>query len=339
MHKILVNTGWKDSLLLVLPPMFLEFFICLSTWYICKSVRSGWKSWPRTVGVHLVSLVIINALWLSAILFYAGLQAPLLANGTSESLLTVSLPFFLGVGVSLYFISILIYYLELTNEDIRVTRQEALKQRILAGQAELNALKTTIHPHFLFNSLNMMSPLIDKSPERARDCMAHLSDFLLYSLRHGKKQRVAVMDELEHITDYLAIEKERLGERLKLEMEVAPDAERCDLPPLVLLPLVENAVKHGIGQCLHGGILHISVKREQGRLLVEVKNPYETPPHSAAPGGEGLGLDTLKKRIRAYYGSSGSVTVEKEEPGDKGAFFTVRLSVPCSMELTNEESD
>jgi LytS/YehU family sensor histidine kinase len=224
------------------------------------------------------------------------------------------------------------YYLAQANEQIGVKEQEILKQRIFTGEAELKALKSTIHPHFLFNGLNMIGPLIRQAPERAQTFVTQLSDFLLYSLRYGKKEQVTVQDELDHITNYLAVEKERLGERLTVDLTV--DGEVLDRPllPLTLLPLVENAVKHGIQQCLEGGILSIAIGRAGRGLQVTIKNPYETPAHR--PTGEGLGLDTLRKRIRVYYGTEAVLTVHKDD-----TVFQVTLRIPAEEEKEKEEKE
>jgi LytS/YehU family sensor histidine kinase len=136
---------------------------------------------------------------------------------------------------------------------------------------------------------------------------------------------VTVQDELDHITNYLAIEEVRLGERLKLALHAEPTVLRCSILPLTLLPLVENAVKHGIDQCLEGGTLSISIRPDSGFLWVEVKNPIEKPVRPVR--GDGLGLETLKKRIEVYYGPAGRVTVDRGEET-----FNVKLRLPLNRE-------
>ncbi len=325
LHKYLVNVKWAVSFSLVIPPMIIKLFICLSLWYICKVIKLEWRFLLKFAAVHILSLFLINGVWLLLIMAYSQGLDLVLKTDRWGLLFIESIPVFLGVGVSMYFTWSLGYYLVLANEKIRLKEQEILKQRLFASQAELKALKTTIHPHFLFNGLNMLNPLIRKSPERAQAFVTELSDFLLYSLRYGKKELVTVRDELDHVTNYLAIEGERLGERLKVDLKVDESSRQCSILPLTLLPLVENAVKHGIGQSLQGGTLSITIKKGTDYLSVEIENPYEKPNRPAK--GEGLGLETLKKRMKVYYGSSGNVTVNKDE-----TTFHVKLLIPLQLE-------
>ncbi|MDQ1350764.1 MAG: two-component system, LytTR family, sensor kinase [Acidobacteriota bacterium] len=324
LHKNLANSTWSNSIPLVIPPMIAKLFICLSLWYLCKAIKLERSYLDKFVLTHVLSLSIINAIWLFIILIYTKVLDVVLKTDTWVKLFMNSYPIFLGVGVSLYFIWALGYYLVLADETLRAREQEVLEQRLFASQAELNALKTTIHPHFLFNSLNMIGPLIGKSPERARVFVAQLAEFLLYSLKYGKKQQVTVRDEVDHISNYLAIETERLGERLKLDLSVDETLLSRPVMPLILLPLVENAVKHGIQQRLEGGLLSISIKPDHvdpAYLSVEIENPYENPPRSVK--GEGLGLETLKKRMSAFYGSSARLNILKND-----MIFKVELRLP-----------
>jgi LytS/YehU family sensor histidine kinase len=311
--------------------MIIKLFISLSLWYLCKTIKLERRYLFKLTAIHLLSMAVINALWLFFILIYSNVLDLVTNTDTWFNLFAESIHIFLGVGVSLYFISVLVYYLVLANEKIRSTEQEILEQKLFASQAELNALKTTIHPHFFFNSLNMIGPLLRKSPKRAQTFINQLSDFLLYSLRYGKKQQVTVRDELDHITNYLAIEGERLGERLKVDLNVAQTVLEQPILPLTLLPLVENAIKHGIGQSLEGGTLSISITSDPDDLVVEVQNPYEKP--SRPTKGEGMGLETLKKRINVYYGSSGRVMIHKND-----STFNVKLRLPAgNVKNTNED--
>jgi two-component system LytT family sensor kinase len=327
LFKNLVNSTWSDSMLLVIPPMIVKLFICLSIWYLCKAIKLERLYLAKFAFTHIISLSVINAIWLFLILVYSKVLDVVFKSDLWVKLFMNSFPIFLGVGVSLYFTWALGYYLVLADETLRAREQEVLEQRLFASQAELNALKTTIHPHFLFNSLNMIGPLMGKSPERARVFVVQLSEFLHYSLKYGKKQQATVRDEVDHITNYLAIEAERLGERLKLNLSVDQTLLSCTVMPLILLPLVENAVKHGIQQSLEGGVLSISIKPGAGdagnpaHLAVEIENSYEKPARSMI--GEGLGLDTLKKRMSVYYGSSARATIAKDD-----TTFKVMLRLP-----------
>jgi len=320
-HKNLAGVPWITSIILVTPPLILYFFISLSLWYLCKAIELDRRNLLKSMVIHFLSMMVINAIWMLISLVYSNILDLLINSDTWNKLFTGSIPIFLGAGVSIYFITVLVYYLVVANETIRFNEQEILNQKLFASQAELNALKTTIHPHFLFNSLNMIGPLLRISPERAQAFVGRFSEFLVYSLRYGKKQQVTVQDEVDHISNYLAIEEERLGDRLKVDFHVNENVLPEPVLPLILLPLVENAIKHGIGQRLEGGTLSISVTREREYLFIDIANPYESPSRSLK--GEKMGLDSLKKRLNAYYGHLALVTVRKDNN-----MFRVGLRLP-----------
>lgn len=331
LHRSLLNSSWAESALLTLPATAVLLFPSLGVGFICKAVPPSRKHLFKTAGVHAAAMTAITGVWLLLVMLYASGLDVVFKTDTRAPLFHESLPLFMGVGVSIYLFSALVYYLVLADERTRDREKELLEQRLMAGQAELKALKSTIHPHFVFNSLNMIGPLIRRSPQRAESFISELSEFLLYSLRYGKQQQVTVSEEVEHITNYLAIEKERLGDRLTTDLETAPDTLPRPILPLTLLPLVENAVKHGIQPSLTGGVIRVTVEDDgSGGLRVTVTNPYEPP--TRRPNGEGLGLTTLKHRIHVYYGPSARVKTKKEND-----LFTVTLHIPKGGRRPQEE--
>ncbi|MCP5108861.1 MAG: hypothetical protein GY950_36090 [bacterium] len=319
----LADAPWWKAAVLSGPPMAIELFICLSTWYVCKMTSHNRWYLVKTVWTHIIAAGLLNALWLFLIMLYGKALGTMFETGNWGNLYTESVPVFLAVGVSLYFIAILAHYLVLAVEKNRETEQEVLEQRLLASQAELKALKATVHPHFLFNSLNLLSPLMRSSKEKAQKVVSQLSDFLLYSLRYGKQELVTIEDELDHVKNYLGIESVRLGDRLELRFDVDDDVLSVRILPLTLLPLVENAIKHGIGQCIEGGTLAVSIKKAPtaDEIAIEITNPYEET--SGRVRGEGLGLKTLKQRIATYYGTAGRLVTHKDN-----RVFRVEVYVP-----------
>src|SRR5260370_14131016 len=150
------------------------------------------------------------------------------------------------VGVLLYLLSVAFHYVLIAMEESRHAEAQAIEARVLARDAELKALKAQANPHFLFNSLNSISALNSIDPARARDMCVLLGDFLRLTLGLGEKNLVRFSDELELLEKYLAIEQVRFGDRLKMHEEIQEDSKACLLPPLLLQPLIENAVKHVI---------------------------------------------------------------------------------------------
>lgn len=329
LHRILTGSEYSDSALLIIPPMILELGIAVSLWYICRSLRFEKGEIFNFISRHLVSLVLINSAWLLLTEGYSNILDSSMGTDKWNILFSDSIPLFAGVGVSIYFISSLLYYLIIANDNIRAKEQEILQQQLFSSRSELAALKSTIHPHFLFNSLNLLRPLIDKTPEKANELITKLSEFLIYSFKYGSRHDSTVKDELEHIRNYLSIEKMRLGKRLCTEFDIDKKTLSAPVPPLILLPVIENSIKHGISQLLDGGLLSVKVKQGKENITIEIKNPFELPEKPLTGGGHGL--SNLKKRIFLYYGNKGGLITEREEN-----IFSIKLFIPLP-EATGEQ--
>jgi LytS/YehU family sensor histidine kinase len=263
----------------------------------------------------------MTSLWLLAGILYSEILDDLTGDLFWRDMYDQSVPLLLATGLFLYFMFSLIYTMVLALEKGRKAEQKALENQLWARSAELSSLKASIHPHFLFNSLNSLSTLTRKDPEMAHRISLQLADFLRYSLNYGKKEWVRVKDELEHIENFLEIEKTRLGNRMELAVSAAPDSLDEWLPPFTLLPLVENAVKHGFHASLDSGTLTLSIKRTGSNLIIEVENPFEKP--LRASKGEGFGLLGLNQLLSAAYAGEAVLhTVQKNR------MFRVRLQLP-----------
>ena len=199
--------------------------------------------------------------------------------------------------------------------------QRALENSLSASRAELMSLKASVHPHFLFNSLTSLSALTQKSPVEAQKMCLQLADFLRYSLSYGKQEWVQVKDELEHVENFLGIEKTRYGDKLNTDFSVDPDALEEKLPPFSLLPLMENAVKHGFQSTQEAGILRMEIRKTPVDLVIVVENPVERS--FRVKPGEGFGLPGLKKRLTNAYQEGASLKVSRDDN-----IFKVTLVLP-----------
>jgi len=170
----------------------------------------------------------------------------------------------------------------------------------LPRSPELEALKAQIHPHFLFNSLNSISALVGSDPAKAREMCIGLADFLRQSLSVGERAAIPLSEEIALATSYLDVERARFGRRLSVETDVTPEGGACVVPPLLLQPLVENAVVHGIATLEAGGTVRMQAERTGRRLRIVIENPYdpEAPPKRRG----GLGLKIVRDRLSALYG-------------------------------------
>lgn len=203
----------------------------------------------------------------------------------------------------------------------RIERFKEDELRRLAADAELRALQSQIHPHFLFNALNTLYGIIPREAKGARETVLNLADILRYFLRTGT-QTIPLEEEMRIIRAYLAIEGLRLGEKLHVEMDLDPAVSQVRIPALSIQPLVENAIKHGIAPNPEGGRLALATRGESGWLNVRVENSAAVP-SADSDAGTGIGLENVRQRLRLYYGGGATLMVERSA----GA-TVARLRVP-----------
>jgi LytS/YehU family sensor histidine kinase len=175
-----------------------------------------------------------------------------------------------------------------------------------AREAELRALRSQVHPHFLFNSLNSIHALIAADPGGARTMLLRLADLLRRTLSVGAATLIPLREELAIVEDYLRIEKVRFGDRLRVETDVPPTVSEWPVPPFCLQPLVENAVVHGISRLVEGGTIRISAESGRDSLMLTVRNPSDGV--AAQSHGTGTGLRNLRLRLETLYGRSAGLT-------------------------------
>ena len=168
------------------------------------------------------------------------------------------------------------------------TRQLALQ--VLAREAELKALRTQIDPHFLFNSLHSISALTTVDPAGARRMCLLLGEFLRLSLKLGAEDRIPLAEEMALVDRFLGIEQVRFGDRLRASVTLDPGAAACEVPPLLLQPLVENAARHGVAELVDGGLIDERAVRRGDRVIVSVENPCD--PDRRVRAGAGVGWPT-----------------------------------------------
>jgi two-component system, LytTR family, sensor kinase len=195
-------------------------------------------------------------------------------------------------------------------EALRVERERSLRAEALAQRAQLEALRYQLHPHFLFNSLNAVSTLIvERRNEEASRMVSRLSDFLRLTLTGAGADEAPLSDEMEFVRRYLEIEQVRFGDRLVVTYDVADDAWSVPVPHLVLQPLIENAIQHGIAQREDGGHLTIRARRTYERLTLEVLNDAPLNHGTTSSERERIGLANTRQRLRHLYGDGARLEV------------------------------
>ena len=204
-------------------------------------------------------------------------------------------------------------------------QQQLRLQEKLELQARLDSLQARIRPHFLFNTLNSIASLVMSRPEAAEQAVEDLSELFRASLRENVRP-TTVADELHLCELYLGIEQLRLGERLRVDWQVDTAARDEPMPSLVLQPLMENAVYHGISQLPRGGTITVTVRLTDGEVRVSVENPV--PGESVHTQGHHMALANIKQRLQVLYGSSGRL-----QATPLGGAYRVELSYPPGAAL------
>ena len=189
----------------------------------------------------------------------------------------------------------------------RSAEMEALRLALIAQTSQFRALRSQLNPHFLFNCLNSLRELIDEDRNRAKHVIDLLSALLRYTLRADRVETVPLKEELVAVEDYLALEKVRFEERLRIRFQIDPESLQAKLPPMLLQTLAENGVKHGIGRLPTGGELAVISEVLEGNLRVEVINTGKLS--DATEGSSAVGLDNARERLRLMYGDRASLTL------------------------------
>jgi two-component system, LytTR family, sensor histidine kinase AlgZ len=282
--------------------------VCLTPWYLCRLLPLA-TTHPLKIAVnHLGAAVLATGLWIGA----ARLLRRLLEIGSTGQAVV---PYLTAVGLLLYCLSAALHYMLLAMRDSR-------EAAIQACDAELRALKAQVNPHFLFNSLNSMAALAVSDPPQAREMCILLSDFLRRTLGLGEKESISWEEEIQLVRAYLDIEGIRFGARLRVKMRVDETCCRCQVPPLLLQPLVENAVKHGIATMVERGTIRVASRVEEGLLQVCVENGYDA--EAPAPRRPGMGLRNLRTRLETSFGNAARLTTHADRD-----VFRIEMILPC----------
>jgi two-component sensor histidine kinase len=275
------------------------------------------STWARSLVAHFAACVLSAAVHLAFFTYITIRMSPFGEIPQRRPFISL----FLGRATSQFHIDLLIYgaiigvsyavgyYGRFREREVRASQLEGQ-----LAQAELQALRMQLQPHFLFNTLNGIAGLVrDQKNRAAVDMLAGLSDLLRYTLENAGRQEVPLREELEFLELYLRIQQMRFSDRLHVEMRVAPDALEAMVPNLILQPLLENAIRHGVAPRASAGTVGVSAERSDGFLEIKVYDDGLGLRHSA-DAGEGIGLSNTRARLKQLYGARHTFTVENREP-------------------------
>jgi len=296
--------------------------IAIGLWYPLKFMRSGANRKIELVLNHLGVGVLTIALWLTAGYFI--IEMVLSEDNEYIAFLDQSMPWRAVSGVLVYLVILLIYYLILYYSDLQEKIRLEASLKTLVKESELNMLKSQINPHFIFNSLNSINALILSDHKKAQDMIIKLSEFLRYALKYNQKEKIRLQEELYNTNLYLEIEKIRFGEKLQVENGIPEDYGKCLIPNMILQPLIENAIKHGVYESTQTVKIGMEAQASQDCLNITITNNFD--PEQPGRKGNGMGLINVQNRLMLIYNRSDLFSWNSE-----GTVFTARLSVPYEV--------
>lgn len=268
----------------------------------------------------LVSSVLVCVLWLFLLQVVLYIFFPV--NDSYFDFLRESWTIRFGAGfllVSSLTMFSMLWYSQQEQKEAQARKSETEQ---LNRDAELFKLRQQLQPHFLFNSLNSISALTGSEPEKARHMIQQLSEFLRGMLKKDEQQLITLEEELRYLRLYLEIEKVRFGHRLQTEIKYDDDAKDCLLPPLVLQPVVENAIKFGLYDTTENVLITVVATKTDHHLLIKVTNPFD-PETSRPVKGTGFGLSSIYRRLYLLYLRKDLLKTRSEEN-----LFTTEILIP-----------
>jgi len=287
-------------------------------------LRPMWRNFG--VAVTFAALGIAGCFAASLVLVRFGLLTPEEFWDEFTSSLRIGVVVTVVIGVAVTAFEVMFFRLRAANEELQRRLLEEERARKLATEARLSSLESRIHPHFLFNTLNSISALVREDPATAERTVERLAALLRYSLDTGVRQLVPLRQELLVVRDYLEIEKTRFGGRLRYRIDVPPEMEDLEVPPMSLQLLVENSIKHAVSVNRQGGEVLVAAHREAGQLVLEVSD--DGPGFDLRALRQGHGLENLQERLAALFDGVGGL-----ELGRRDGRMLVAIKTPCRKVL------
>ncbi len=303
--------------------------------WLARRFRFDRRSWRRSLPVHVLAGLIISISWGVGHATLDVLFDPRTRAITFTYLYRAAF-YLLDKELAIYWLIVLSnhvvdYYIRYREEELRVSHLEAQ-----LAHAQLQALKMQLHPHFIFNTLHSISALLYKNPQAADRMLARLGDFLRLTLENAGAQTVTLREELEFLSGYLEIERVRFQDRLSTSMDIDPQTLDLQVPNLILQPLVENAIRHGIAPRSTSGKIEIFAERNNGLIRLKIRDNGKGLPTNRTADHVfkcGLGLANTQARLAQLYGDAYRIDLENDPQGG----LVVTLEMPATTETADEK--
>jgi two-component system, LytTR family, sensor kinase len=320
--------GWPAALQAELSYAYLWALLTPLIGRICQRWRMESRRWPATVAIHLASSLLFTSVakiaWDAIVVALINFPIGYYRYGFTWKRLMLSLNGALDVGLTAYFLVAASWYLADYYRRYQQKQREALELERELAKAELRALKMQLNPHFLFNTLHAISALVAHAPKEAEQMIARLSSMLRSSLDSSGQQEVPLEQEVRFLQLYLDIEQMRFRDRLQVRITLAPDTAGALVPNLLLQPLVENSIRHGIERMTGQGRIEVRAERSGDTLVLTVAdNGTGVEEGEPAPDGFGVGLRSTRGRLERLYGARQSLVLRRPPQGGVEAVVVI----------------
>jgi LytS/YehU family sensor histidine kinase len=299
-----------------------------------KYPAARWRQ-PGVWARHLAACAAVGVVYAAWVAMWEELLNPWAADAVTPFLQLWPQKFFSGLlsFVILYGIILLVASMLDSRERLAYHETESARLSEQLSKAQLHALRRQIEPHFLFNTLNAIAGLVrENRNDAAVSMIAELSDFLRRVIDDSNRQQVPLGEELEFALKYLDIQKVRFAERLQVSVSVPSELFSTAVPSLILQPMVENAVKHGIAKRVQGGVIRIRAFPTEDKVTLSVYNDGPMLPQGWEQQPSGIGLANVRTRLQSLYGEQFEVKIHNQEPGG------VEVSICVPLEQAVEHS-
>lgn len=302
--------------------------IGISLWYPTRFITFENYSMPRLLLNHLMAAIVTSIIWV--FLGYYILSNFLIKEKVYYEFISDSLAWRFVIGILFYAIIVSLNYVIIYYNNFREKELKESELNSLVKEAELKTLKYQINPHFIFNSLNSISSLTVSNPEKAREMTIKLSDFLRSTLSKNEKMKTNLSDELKAIKIYLDIEKTRFEDKFEFVEEIDDTCPEIEVPAMILQPVFENAIKHGVYESLDKVYIRMKCKTDEEYLRISIENNFD--PEAVPRKGEGIGLTNIKNRLKLIYNQENLLTFSKENN-----IFRVSIFIPLPKKELQDE--